>query len=115
MKIKKLFFLSDNQMMITAIEALGKEVGGEFFTLSNEDDAFHFIRDIVPEVILVDISTISAETIKKIEAEFCEKIPVVELVSKGEEGAKRVIQAPLDIANLMSNLDRICGDFNGEG
>lgn len=101
-------------MMITAIEALGKEVGGEFFTLSVEEDAFHFIRDIMPEVILVDISTISSQTIRKIEEDFCEKIPVVELVTKGEEGAKRAIAAPLDIANLLSNLDRICGDFNGE-
>ncbi|MFG1500823.1 hypothetical protein ABMA70_11515 [Halobacteriovorax sp. XZX-3] len=115
MKIKKLFFLSNNQMMITAIEALGREVGGDFFTLSNEEEAFHFIRDIVPEVILVDLSTITADTIGKIESEFCQNIPVVQLVTKGEEGAQRVIEAPLDIANLLSNLDRICGDFNGEG
>lgn len=102
-------------MMITAIEALGKEVGADFFTLSDENDAFHFIRDIVPEVILVDLSTVAAETIERIEAEFCEQIPVVELVTKGEEGARRAIEAPLDIANLLANLDKICGDFNGEG
>ncbi len=102
-------------MMITAIEALGKEIGGDFFTLSDENDAFHFIRDIKPEVILVDLSTVTADTISKIEEEFCENIPVVQIVTNGAGSSKRTLEAPVDIANLMTNLNRICGDFNGEG
>lgn len=109
MKIEKLFFISANQMLCKVIDLLGKEKGMDFFTIDNIDEADHFIKDLNPDVILLDRESFEDDSGLIIIENFNTQIPVVSLVEEGASlpnlDSRRVILKPLQPIKILGQLE----------
>ncbi|OIQ19768.1 MAG: hypothetical protein BM556_04610 [Bacteriovorax sp. MedPE-SWde] len=103
MKIEKLFFVSLHKMLTDTIELLGKKNGLDVFTINDFDEAYHFIKDLNPSIIVADNDGVEEEVFSKFMSEFSSQIPVV-VIGNGE---KAKFLKPIDPIKLLDELELI--------
>jgi len=109
MKIEKLFFVSLHKMLTDGFELVAKKKGLDVFTINDFEEAYHFVKDLSPQIILADEDGVEGEAFKKFVDEFSSQIPVV-TVGKGENVQ---IAKPIDPIKLLDELEVIYNKFHG--
>lgn len=109
MKIEKLFFVSVHKMLTDTVDLVGKKKNLDVFTINDFEEAYHFIRDLQPQIIIADQDGVEKEIFEKFITEFAAQIPVA-VIGSGENAQ---ISKPIDPIKLLDELEVIYNKFHG--
>jgi CheY-like chemotaxis protein len=109
---KKILIAGNNMGSSTIIKLLIEDFGYKTITAANGNKALEIVKQVAPDVILIDISVLGSDGLTAIEiiksTAILSKIPIFVVTSKGyslaykaiKAGCNEVINKPLDLAKL---------------
>ena len=105
MKIDKLFVLSKNKMLLKAIEITCKNAKQDCFVIDDFDEAPHFIEDLKPNVLLIDLTSENKNVSELIE-KFSGQIDIVFIGQPAEGENGLYIEPPINPISLVEELEK---------